>query len=85
MSWEATEKSRLYLTLSFESSLERMRIWGRQFLVCGGPSSRRRRLKRAAERARPRRPSPHSFSALEMMEEGDVILLSRSLHGLKSG
>ena len=61
---DASEKMLLCFTFNFESNLVRMRICGRQFLVCGGPSSSLRRLKRAADKARPRRPSPHSFSAL---------------------
>ena len=81
LSCAAREKSLLCFTFRFESIFERMRIWGRQFLVCGGPDGRHvqqgkersywpssslRREKRAAERARPLIPSPHSFSALGM-------------------
>lgn len=65
LSCEAREKSRLCFTFNFESTLAKTRICGLQFLVCGGPSSSLKRLKRAADKAKPRRPSPHSFSALQ--------------------
>ena len=64
LSCEARVSSLCCFSCRSEFILQRMRICGRQFLVCGGPSSRRRRLKRAALSARPRMPSPHSFSAL---------------------
>ena len=38
-SWAASVNSRLCFTLSLSSSLASTRICGRQFLVCGGPSS----------------------------------------------
>ena len=65
LSWEANENILLYLTFSFESSLAKIIICGLQFLVCGGPSSSRKREKRAADSANPLKPSPHSFSALK--------------------
>ena len=61
---EAKVNNRLCLTLSFSSSFARIRICGRQFFVWGGPSSSRSNENLAAERASPRIPSPHSFSAL---------------------
>ena len=61
---EAKVNNRLCLTLSFSSSFARTRICGRQFFVWGGPSSSRSNENLAAERASPRIPSPHSFSAL---------------------
>lgn len=73
-SWVAKENIFLYfgkrLSLSFEST----KIWGRQFFVCGGPSSRRRSEYLAAVRAIPRMPSPHSFSALKFQSIKIVLL-----------
>ena len=40
LSCAAREKSLLCFTFRFESIFERMRIWGRQFLVCGGPDGK---------------------------------------------
>ena len=73
LSCEAKEKIRLCFTLSLESNLAKTRIWGRQFFVCGGPSSKRSRLNLAADKANPRRPSPHSFSALLTKKINNII------------
>ena len=43
-----------------------IRSWGRQFFTCGGPSSSFSRANRAADIDKPRMPSPHSFSALQI-------------------
>lgn len=64
---DAKENSFLYLGTRSSVSLTSSRICGRQFLVCGGPSSRRNNAYLAAERAKPRIPSPHSFSALKFI------------------
>ena len=72
LSWDASENSLLCFTFNFESTFASTRIWGRQFLVCGGPSSSLSRLKRAADKASPRSPSPHSFSALQEKKRWNV-------------
>lgn len=64
-SCEANEMSFLYFGRKSSFNLHNTRICGRQFLVWGCPSSSRNNEKRAADRAKPRIPSPHSFSALQ--------------------
>lgn len=63
LSWETSENILRYFGRS-ALKLTNMRICGRQFLVCGGASSSLSKLYLAADKAKPRIPSPHSFSAL---------------------
>ena len=72
---DASVNNLLCFTLSFSSSFAKMRICGRQFLVCGGPSSSLSSENLAADRARPRIPSPHSFSALVKVENQILVNL----------
>ena len=64
-SWLENVNSLQLFVAKFSSNFRRTSNWGRQFLTCGGPSSRRKSANRAADIASPRIPSPHSFSALQ--------------------
>ena len=64
-SWLENVNILRYFGSSLSVSFSRISSCGRQFLTCGGPSSSRRRANLAADMAKPRSPSPHSFSALQ--------------------
>lgn len=65
---DANENSLRYFGRFSSVGLIRINNCGRQFLVCGSASSKRSRAYRAAVNDIPRIPSPHSFSALQIVK-----------------